>query len=313
MKITFVCTGNTCRSSMAEALAKKWLESNTPGFAGIEIASAGLSAWPGSPASFQAVEVMAMAGLDLTNHKSRQFSRETAGQSDIILTMTAGHKSAVLQQCPEAVGRVFTLSEFAGENSRDIADPFGQGVPVYEKCAREIRELVEMVLHKILQRQVDAAMSPIKIAIGCDHGGFRLKEEIKKMLQDKNYNFQDFGTFSEDAVDYPDIALEVARAVRDGEFDRGILICGTGIGIGIAANKLAGIRAALCHDTFSARASREHNNANILTMGERVIGPGLASDIVKVWLETDFAGGRHQRRVQKIGDIEQGEGGRNTL
>lgn len=152
-------------------------------------------------------------------------------------------------------------------------------------------------------------MSRLKIAIGCDHGGFRLKEEIRKMLQEKEYDLKDFGTFSEDSVDYPDIALEVAKAVRDGAFDRGILICGTGIGIGIAANKLVGIRAALCHDTFSARASREHNDANILTMGERVIGPGLARDIVSIWLETDFAGGRHARRVEKISGIEQADGG----
>ncbi|MCL4441954.1 MAG: ribose 5-phosphate isomerase B [Firmicutes bacterium] len=147
-------------------------------------------------------------------------------------------------------------------------------------------------------------MGSLKLAVGCDHGGFKLKEEIRKLLQEKGYDFKDFGTFSEESVDYPDIALEVARAVRDGHFDRGILICGTGIGIGIVANKLPGIRAALCHDTFSARASREHNNANILTMGERVIGPGLARDIVNIWLETDFAGGRHARRVQKISDIE---------
>lgn len=153
-------------------------------------------------------------------------------------------------------------------------------------------------------------MDGLNLALGCDHGGFRLKEEVKKMLQEKGYDFKDFGTFSEDSVDYPDIAAEVAGAVRDGQFDRGILICGTGIGIGIAANKLEGIRAALCHDTFSARASREHNNANILTMGERVIGPGLAKDIVNIWLETDFAGGRHARRVQKITDLEKTQSSR---
>ena len=147
-------------------------------------------------------------------------------------------------------------------------------------------------------------MNRLKVAIGCDHGGFKLKEEINKMLKEKNYEFKDFGTFSEESVDYPMVALELARAIRDGLYDRGILICGTGIGIGIAANKVQGIRAALCHDTFSAKASREHNNANILTMGERVIGPGLARDIVNIWLETDFAGGRHARRVDQIKDIE---------
>lgn len=152
-------------------------------------------------------------------------------------------------------------------------------------------------------------LKQLKLALGCDHGGFKLKEEVIAMLKEKNYEFRDFGTFSEESVDYPAVALEVARAVRDGLYDRGILICGTGIGIGIAANKIQGIRAALCHDTFSAKASREHNNANILTMGERVIGPGLAKDIVSIWLETDFAGGRHARRVDMIKDIETSDEG----
>ena len=106
-------------------------------------------------------------------------------------------------------------------------------------------------------------------------------------------------------MDYPDVAKPLAEAVAAGEFDRGILTCGTGIGIGIAANKVKGIRAALCHDTFSAHASREHNNANVLTMGERVIGQGLALDIVDIWLHTEFEGGRHAKRVDKISAIEE--------
>lgn len=145
----------------------------------------------------------------------------------------------------------------------------------------------------------------MKIAIGSDHGGFTLKEDIKKYLTELGYEYQDFGTHSTESCDYPDISAPVGKAVVAGEFDRGILICGTGIGIGIAANKIAGVRAALCHDTFSAHASREHNNANILTMGERVIGPGLARDIVKIWLTTDFEGGRHERRVEKISALEK--------
>ena len=106
-------------------------------------------------------------------------------------------------------------------------------------------------------------------------------------------------------MDYPDVAKPLAEAVAAGEFDRGILTCGTGIGIGIAANKVKGVRAALCHDTFSAHASREHNNANVLTMGERVIGQGLALDIVDIWLHTEFEGGRHAKRVDKISAIEE--------
>jgi len=144
----------------------------------------------------------------------------------------------------------------------------------------------------------------MKIAIGCDHGGFLLKNVLKNYLEKNGYEYQDFGTFTESSCDYPDIAIEVAENVSKGEFDRGILICGTGIGIGIAANKVKGIRAALCHDTFSAHASREHNNANILTMGQRVIGVGLALEIVDIWLKTEFEGGRHERRVDKISAYE---------
>lgn len=145
----------------------------------------------------------------------------------------------------------------------------------------------------------------MKVALGSDHGGFALKEEIKKYLEEKNIEYKDFGTNNTDSCDYPDIALPLANEVAAGNFDRGILICGTGIGIGIAANKVKGIRAALCHDTFSAHASREHNDANILTMGERVIGKGLAMDIVDIWLQTEFTAGRHQNRVDKISEIEK--------
>lgn len=145
----------------------------------------------------------------------------------------------------------------------------------------------------------------MKIAIASDHGGFRLKGEVIRLLRESGIEFKDFGTFSEEPVDYPDIALAVAEAVRSGEFERGVLCCGTGIGVAVVANKVPGIRAAQCHDTFSARASREHNDANILTMGQRVIGPGLARDVVKAWLQAEFQGGRHARRVEKIRAIEQ--------
>lgn len=145
----------------------------------------------------------------------------------------------------------------------------------------------------------------MKIAIGCDHGAFQLKNEIIKFLNDENYEVKDFGTYSEESCDYPDIALPVAEAVASKEYDFGILVCGTGIGIGIAANKVPGIRAALCSDTFSAHATREHNNANILTMGQRVVGTGLALDIVKTFLNTKFEGGRHQKRIDKISEIEK--------
>ena len=145
----------------------------------------------------------------------------------------------------------------------------------------------------------------MKIAIGCDHGAFRLKNEIIEFLNSENYEVKDFGTYSEESCDYPDIALPVAEAVVNKEYDFGILVCGTGIGIGIAANKVPGVRAALCSDTFSAHSTREHNNANILTMGQRVVGTGLALDIVKTFLNTEFEGERHQKRIDKISEIEK--------
>lgn len=144
----------------------------------------------------------------------------------------------------------------------------------------------------------------MKIAVGSDHGGFNLKEEVKKWLQEKGHKVEDLGTFSLDSVDYPDVAVAVSKKVAAGLADKGILVCGTGIGVSIAANKIPGIRAALCHDTFSARAAREHNDANVLTLGERVIGRGLAMDIVETWLGSRFAGGRHQRRIDKITALE---------
>lgn len=142
------------------------------------------------------------------------------------------------------------------------------------------------------------------IAIGSDHGGFRLKQEIITFFTEQGIAYHDFGTYSSDSVDYPCISQSVATAVAAGEYERGIIICGTGIGVSIAANKVKGIRAALCHDVFSAQMSREHNDANILTMGERVIGPGLALAIVQKWLSSEFAGGRHANRVKLISEME---------
>lgn len=144
----------------------------------------------------------------------------------------------------------------------------------------------------------------MKIAISSDHGGNNLRKEIMALLDELNIVYEDFGPQTNDSVDYPDYARPVAEKVASGEFDRGILICGTGIGISIAANKFKGIRCALVHDVFSAKATRCHNDSNVLAMGERVIGPGLAREIVTAWLNTEFEGGRHTRRIEKISELE---------
>lgn len=143
-------------------------------------------------------------------------------------------------------------------------------------------------------------MEDLKVAIGSDHGGFRYKEQIIEYLKSRNIPYFDVGTHTPEACDYPIIARKVAELVISGQANRGILFCGTGIGMSIAANKVKGIRAALCGDTYSARVSRAHNNANVLCLGERVIGEHLALDIVDIWLKSGFEGGRHKRRVDLI-------------
>jgi ribose 5-phosphate isomerase B len=145
----------------------------------------------------------------------------------------------------------------------------------------------------------------MKIAIASDHAGFELKEKIKELLKELGYVYKDFGTYSDEHVDYPDYALKVAESIAKKEYDRGILICGSGIGMCMTANKVPGIRAALCHNVEMAKLSREHNDANVLTFGARMIDENTAKDIVKVWLKTEFLGDRHLRRINKIKDIER--------
>ena len=141
----------------------------------------------------------------------------------------------------------------------------------------------------------------MRVALGSDHGGFELKQEIIKYLEEKKIEYKDYGCYSTESTDYPIYAKKVAHGILDGECEFGILVCGTGIGISITANKFKGIRAALCSDTFSAHATREHNDANILAMGARVVGEGLALDIVDTFLETEFSNDeRHIRRINMI-------------
>lgn len=144
----------------------------------------------------------------------------------------------------------------------------------------------------------------MKIGIASDHGGLQLKKSLCEGLQSRGYEIVDFGPSTEDSVDYPDYSKKVTDAILNGEIERGILLCGTGIGMSIAANKVKGIRCALTHDVFSAQATRAHNDTNVIAMGERVIGPGLAELIATTWLQTEFEGGRHSARLEKIKEIE---------
>ncbi|PSR34270.1 MAG: ribose 5-phosphate isomerase B [Sulfobacillus benefaciens] len=149
----------------------------------------------------------------------------------------------------------------------------------------------------------------MRIAVGADHAGWPLKETLVQFLIDGGWDVEDFGTFGPESVDYPDYAEKVAAAVAHGEVERGLLICGSGLGMSIVANKVDGVRAALAHDVVSARLSREHNDANVLTMGGRFVAPPLAEEILQVWLNTSFLGGRHLRRLEKIEVLEKNEHG----
>ncbi len=150
----------------------------------------------------------------------------------------------------------------------------------------------------------------MRVALGCDHAGFALKELVSRCLREAGHEVLDQGTFSEESCDYPDFAERVARMVSSGEAERGVAICGTGIGMAMAANKLPGVRAAACNDIYTARYSRLHNDANLLTLGARVVGPGVAEEIVRTWMETPFEGGRHARRLERLAEMEARHGGR---
>lgn len=146
----------------------------------------------------------------------------------------------------------------------------------------------------------------MKIAMACDHGAFEYKEEIKAMLTEMGHDVEDFGCYNTDSVDYPDVSAPAAKSVASGKNDRGIVLCGTGIGVSITANKVKGVRCALVHDCFTAKTTREHNDSNVLAMGQRVIGIELAKEIVRLWINTPFSNDpRHIRRIEKVMDLEK--------
>jgi len=171
-------------------------------------------------------------------------------------------------------------------------------------AARELAAARGVRFLEVAEDQLPAAPPDKTIAIGADHGGFRLKENLKPVLESLGFTVRDVGTHNEAAADYPDIALQVAELVTGGAASRGVLIDGAGIGSSIAANKVPGIRAALCYDRASARNSREHNDSNVLTLGARLLTATQAEDVLRTWLDSPFGGGRHEARLRKIADIE---------
>ena len=305
--ILFVCTGNVCRSPMAEGLARHLLRERND----IQVLSAGVGAMLDAPPSPYAVDAMAELGIDIAHYRSQPVVTDLVDNADFVFGMTRGHVESLQLLFPAAAEKTFLLREFddtADEYDKDIPDPIGHSREMYTHVRDQIQQSLKSVIAFVDQTRKEMSMtntqslshSQVRIALGADHGGFRMKEAVKDHLAAQGYQFADFGAHSEEASDYPDFAFSVASEIAAKTFHYGVLICKSGIGMSIAANRLPGVRAALVYDEKNCKLSREHNDANVLVLSANEISVERAKELVDLWLSTPFEGGRHERRVKKF-------------
>ena len=298
-KVLFVCTGNICRSPMAEGFFRELTKEQ----GGFEAVSAGMGAIDGASPSAHSITAMQELGIDICEQRSMQITPEMVDGAAYIFGLASGHVDNLIRYFPQARERIFLLREFVDHlpaGRKDIADPIGGDLQIYQTCRNQIKEGVEALIPFVTQSSMTQAPQKNTLALGADHGGYTLKETLRAQLEAQGITVQDYGPASEDSCDYPDFAQAVARSVASGQHARGVLICKSGVGMSMAANKVAGVRAALIDEPGTAVLARQHNDANVLCLSANKTGPEAAKDILQSFLDTDFEGGRHARRVGKL-------------
>ncbi len=301
--ILFICTGNVCRSPMAEGLFRQ----ATNGSGQFRIVSAGLGAVDGQPPTAHSVNAMREIGIDISAQRSRALTADLVRQADYIFGMTHAHVDTVGLLYPAAAEKTFLLCEFDDSldpYEKDIPDPIGSPYEIYVHCREQIEQGVGSLLkfmeqHAILSAH-DTKISTVNFAIGADHGGYDLKEFLKSHLLARGLTLKDFGATNRDpADDYPDFAQPAAQAVADGRAELGLLCCTSGVGIYITANKIPGVRAGQAFNEKEANLMRRHNDVNVLCLAGDT-DHALAKKILDTFIDSKFEGGRHERRVDKI-------------
>jgi len=301
--ILFICTGNICRSPMAEGLFRKAMD----GRGEFRIFSAGLGAIDGQPPTQHSVTAMKEIGIDISNQRSRALTADLIRQADYIFGMTHGHVDTIALLYPPATEKTFLLREFdetLEPFEKDIADPIGSPYEIYVHCREQIEQGIAALLKFMEQHEIlsvpSGAKTFVNFAVGADHGGFELKETLKKYLLARGRTVKDFGALIKNSADdYPDFAQPVAQAVADGHAELGLLVCTSGVGIYIAANKIPGARAGQAFDEKEADLMRRHNDVNVLCLAGDT-QPELAKKILDTFIAAKFEGGRHERRVDKL-------------